>query len=165
MYLIDKRDAETIAVSLKDIFLRCNLDVDDCFWQAYDGAATMSGHLSGVAARLQNENPIALRIHCANHRLDLALKGCANQSKIISDTLSCVEDLAVFMHHSPLRMSTYESIASNCESLGDSEHVQSLHPLCPTRWTVRTKAILAVLKSYEALYGYVTEYIKNRINL
>ena len=152
MYLIDKPDAETVAASLKDILLRCSLDLDDCFWQGYDGAATMSGHLSGVAARLQNENPIAFRIRCAKHRLDLALKGCANESKIISDTLSFVQDLAVFIRHSPLRMSTYESIASNCESLGDSEHVQSLHLLCPTRWTVRTKAILAVLKSYEALY-------------
>ena len=64
MYLIDKPDAETIAASLKDILLRYSLDLDDCFWQAYDGAATMSGHLSGVAARLQNENPIAFRIHC-----------------------------------------------------------------------------------------------------
>ena len=41
MYLIDKPDAETIAASLKDILLRCSLDLDDCFWQAYDGAATM----------------------------------------------------------------------------------------------------------------------------
>ena len=92
MYLIDKPNAETIAVSLKDILLRCSLDLDNCFWQVYDGAATMSGHLSGMAARLQNENPIAFCIHCANHRLDLASKGCANESKIISDTLSFVQD-------------------------------------------------------------------------
>ena len=154
MYLIDKSDAETIAASLKDILLRCSLDLDDCFWQAYDGVATMSGHLSfsGVAARLQNENPIAFLIHCGNHRLDLALKGCANETKIISDTLSFVQDLAVFIRHSRLRTSTYESIASNCESYGDSEHVQSLHLPRPTRWTVRTKAVLAVLKSYEVMY-------------
>ena len=68
MYLINKPNAETIATSLKDILLRCNLKLDDCRWQAYDGAATMSGHLSGVGARLQAENPIAYRIHCANHR-------------------------------------------------------------------------------------------------
>ena len=48
----------------------------------------MSGHLRGVAVRLQGENPAAHRIHYANHRLDLALKGCANESKIIGDTLS-----------------------------------------------------------------------------
>ncbi|CAB4016965.1 zinc finger MYM-type 1-like isoform X1 [Paramuricea clavata] len=108
MYLVEKPDAETIAASLKDILLRCSLNLNDCFWQAYDGAATMSGHLSGVVAGLQNENPVAFRIHCSNHRLDLALKGCANESKIIGDTLSFVQDLAVFIRHSPLRMSTYE---------------------------------------------------------
>ena len=149
MYLVEKPDAETIAASLKDILLRCSLNLNDCFWQAYDGAATMSGHRSGVAARLQND-PVAFRIHCSNHRLDLALKGCADESKIIGDTLSFVQDLAVFIRHSPLRMSTYENIAS--ESLEDNEHVESLPLLCPTCWTVRTKAILAVLNSYQALY-------------
>ena len=43
--------------------------------------------------------------------LDLALKGCANQIKVISDALSFVQDLAVFIRHSPLRMSMYENIA------------------------------------------------------
>ena len=87
MYLIKKPDAETIAASLKDILLRCNLMLDDCRWQPYDGASTMSGHLSGVGVRLQAENPIAYRIHCANHRLDLVLKACANESKLIGDAL------------------------------------------------------------------------------
>ena len=119
----------TIAASLTDILVRCSLNLNDCLWQAYDGAATMSGHLSGVAARLQGENPAAHRIHCASHRLDLALKGCANESKIIGDTLSFVLDLAVFIRHSPSRMSTYEIIAS--ESLKANEHVESLHLLCP----------------------------------
>ena len=96
---------ETIAASLKDILLRCSLNLDDSFWQTYDWAATMSGHLSGIAARQQNENPIAFRIYRSNHRL--ALKGCANESKIIGDTLSLVQDLAVFIRHFPLRMSTY----------------------------------------------------------
>ena len=32
MYLIKKPDAETITASLKDILLRCNLNLDDCRW-------------------------------------------------------------------------------------------------------------------------------------
>ena len=67
--------------------------------------------MSGVAVRVQDENTAAHRIHCANHRLHLALKGCANQSKVIGDALSFVQDLAVFIRHSPLRMSMYENIA------------------------------------------------------
>ena len=72
------------------------------------------------------------------------------ESKIIGDTLSFARDLTVFIRHSPSRLSTYEILAS--ESLKANEHVESLHLLCPTRWTVRTKAILAVLNSYQAIY-------------
>ena len=39
MYELEKTDAETITTSLKDILLRCNLTIDDCRWQTYDGAA------------------------------------------------------------------------------------------------------------------------------
>ena len=108
----------------------------------------MSGHLSGVATRIQAENPAAHRIHCANHRLDLALKGCAKESEIIRNTLSFVQDLAVFIRNSPKRMSIYEDIAKDVSSDGS---VDSLHLLCPTRWTVRTKSVSAILDNYSAI--------------
>ena len=41
--------------------------------QAYDCAASMSGHLSGTATRIKAENPLALNVHCANHCLQLVL--------------------------------------------------------------------------------------------
>ena len=127
MYVIEKPDAETITAAVKDILLRCNLRLNECRWQAYDGASTMSGDLSGVAARIPAENPAAHRIHCANHRLDLALKSCTHQSEVIDDSWSFVQDLAVFIRHSPLRMATYESTA---KELDPDESVDSLHLLC-----------------------------------
>eukprot|EP00794_Sanderia_malayensis_P004246 gene4246-4810_t len=148
MHHIKETDAETVTYCFKDILLRCNLFLDDCRWQAYDGAATLSGHLSGVAARIKDENPAAHRIHCANHRLDLALKGCTKESKIVCETLSFVQDLAVFIRNSPTRMSIYEDIAKDVSSDGS---VDSLHLLCPTRWTVRTKSVSAILKNYSAI--------------
>ena len=90
MYLIEKPDAGTITAALKDILLRCNLRINEYRWQAYDGASTMSGHLSGVSARIQAESPAAHGIHCANHRLDLALKLCTYQSEVVDDSLSFV---------------------------------------------------------------------------
>ena len=38
--------------------------------------------------------------------------------------------------------------------------VEDPHLLCPTRWTVRTKAIWAVLHSYEALYSTLLSIAK-----
>ena len=87
MYELEKTNAEKIPTSLKDILLRCNLTLDDCRWQTYDGAANMAGSRNGVAARISSENPHALYIHCGNHTLDLALPDCVEESEIISDAL------------------------------------------------------------------------------
>ena len=34
------------------------------YGQAYDGASTMSGHVSGIAARIQEVEPTAIYVHC-----------------------------------------------------------------------------------------------------
>ena len=70
---------------------------------------------------------------------------------IVSDIVSFVQDCQVFIRPSPLRMSTYGTTAS--KFLEVREHVESLLLVCPTRWRVRTKAILALLNSYQlAIY-------------
>lgn len=158
MYELEKTDAETITTSLKDILLRCSLTIDDCRWQTYDGAANMAGGRSGVAARISSENPHALYIHCGNHSLDLALRDCVKESWIISDTLKEVQELAVFIRSSPTRMAQYQHIAKEIEDSGTQ--VENPHLLCPTRWTVRTKAISAVLHNYEGLYSALLSIAK-----
>ena len=158
MYRLEKADAETITASLKDILLRCNLTIDDCRWQTYDGAASMAGSRSGVPARISSENPRALYIHCGNHSLDLALHDCVKESKIISDTLKVVQDLAVFIRSSPTRMAQYQHIT---KEINDKDTpVENPHLTCPSRWTVRTKAICAVLHNYEALYSTLLSIAK-----
>ena len=52
MYELEKTDAEKITTSLKDILLRCNLTIDDCRWQTYDGAANMAKSRNGVAQNI-----------------------------------------------------------------------------------------------------------------
>ena len=158
MYELEKTDAETITTSLKDILLRCNLTVDDCRWQTYDGAANMAGSRNGVAARISSENPRALYIHYGNHTLDLALHDCVKESEIISDALKVVQDLAVFIRSLPTRMVQYQHIAKDINE--NATQVQNPHLLCPTRWTVRTKAISAVLNNYEALYSTLLSIAK-----
>ena len=112
MYELEKTDAETITTSLKDILLRCNLTINDCRWQTYDGAANMAGSRNGVAARISSENPRALYIHCGDHTLDLALHDCVKESEIISDALKVAQDLAVFIRSSPTRMVQYQHTVS-----------------------------------------------------
>jgi hypothetical protein len=131
--------------------------IDDCWWQTYDGAANMAGSRSGVAARISSENPCALYIHCGNHSLDLALHDCVKESEIISDTLKAMQDLAVFIRSSP-PMAQYQHIAKEINDNG--MQVDNPHLLCPTRWTVRSKAISAVLHNYEARYSTLLSIAK-----
>ena len=48
------------------------LDPSKMHGQAYDGASNMSGKISGAAAGIQSQYPLALYTHCASHCLILA---------------------------------------------------------------------------------------------
>ena len=61
---VEMTDAATLTSTLKDVLLRCNLQLAQCRVQAYDGASNMAGHLSGVSTRITNEEPKTLYVHC-----------------------------------------------------------------------------------------------------
>ena len=117
-------------------------------FDAYDGAANMAGHLSGVAARIQQEEPKALFVHCFAHSVNLCLQECGRQSKVIRDALSLVNEVCNFIRLSPKRLSLFERMKGES---GMSSKLPTLKSLCPTQWTVRTGALLSVLKNYAVL--------------
>ena len=47
------------------------LDPSKMHGLAYDGASNMFGKISGAAARIQSQYPLALYTHCASHCLIL----------------------------------------------------------------------------------------------
>ena len=65
--------AETIFSAIKDILIRCSLNMKQCCGQAYDGAANMSGIKNGVQA-LFKLSPHTLNVHCLAHCLNLCVK-------------------------------------------------------------------------------------------
>ena len=142
---VETTDACTLKTVIQDSLIRCGISLSSCRGQAYDGAANMAGHLRGVAARIQAEEPKALFVHCLAHSVNLCLQECGRQSKVIRDGLSLVNEICNFIKSSPKRLSLFERM--KIES-GMSSSLPSLKPLCPTRWTVRTGAVLSVLKNY-----------------
>ena len=86
--LINVPDAETITDLLTDSMIRHQLPLSNCRGQAYDSAANMSGHISGVAARIRK------RTSCFVCALDL------------------VQELGVFISFSPKRSSLLECLKS-----------------------------------------------------
>ena len=60
MIQVPETSALTLTDAIKDCLVRFSLPVGQCRGQAYDGASNMSGYLSGVATRIQNDDSLYL---------------------------------------------------------------------------------------------------------
>ena len=144
---VEATDAATLVSTIKDILLHVNLQLTQCHGQAYDGAANMAGHLSGVATRLQAEEPRMLFIHCMGHCLNLCLQDCARNCCCVKDALDFTTELASLIRASPKRLAQLQKLKNEL-GLG----IPGLKALCPTRWTVCTEVLDAVIKNYAVIY-------------
>ena len=66
--------SEDLFNTVTTVLARVNLRLSQARGQAYDGASNMSGHLTGLASRVKEESPLAMNIHCCNHRLNLVVQ-------------------------------------------------------------------------------------------
>ena len=73
-------NAEAIISAIIGLVEGAGLSMDQLVGKGFDGASTMSGHVSGVSVRLRNLYPKAKYFtHCRNHALNLVLiAGCNN---------------------------------------------------------------------------------------
>jgi Domain of unknown function (DUF4371)/hAT family C-terminal dimerisation region len=147
MYAIPRTDAVTITSVIKDSMCRLNLSLANMRAQCYDGASNMAGVHSGVQRRIRDEQKKAVYVHCANHSLNLALQEASLRVHCIRDALSFTNDLATFFRDSAKRTAIMEAVLADMNQNAKSR----LLPLCPTRWTVRTRALKAVLTNYLAV--------------
>lgn len=146
MIQVDKTDAKTLTDAIEDALIRFMLPLEKCRGQGFDGAANMSGHLSGVAARIKAKEPRALFVHCFGHCTNLALQDITKQCACIRDALDLAADISRLIMSSAQRYALFQKIKVD---VSDTAH--GLRPLCPTRWTVRTACIDAVIENYTAL--------------
>ena len=77
---------ETLFSCSKDVFVRLNLPLERLKGFCFDGAANMSGRISGVQAKLKEQCPNALYVPCSNHSLDLVLQEVAREICVVADT-------------------------------------------------------------------------------
>lgn len=133
--------------------------MSNCRGQAYDGAATMSGRHKGVAARILSQEPRALYVHCSAHNLNLCLQDVCKNTETVKAALDFTAEVVNIVRASPKRLAEFENIKTlqseseeglQCQSIS-SMRKQSLKPLCPTRWTLRTSALQSVIDNYESL--------------
>ena len=123
---------------------------------AFDGASNMSGHLSGVRARLGETYPQAVYVHCANHLLDLVLQEVCFEVKMVIDITQFVRNVGTIIRESSKRKALYEPL------FGSDDIVLNMVSLCPTRWCIRAKAISRTISTYREVYERLSQLAGDR---
>lgn len=145
-----------IAALIKDALLRLQLPLACLRGQTYDGAANMAGVYNGAQALVRQEQPLALFVHCISHCVNLATEAAMTESSVIRDAVCLVNEVGVLSSQS----GKFQTIFSRAASSMYDTFVR-LRPLCPTRWTVRAKAIKHVLQQYESVLQGLEEMSKS----
>jgi len=143
---------DTLASLICDAMLCLGLPVKNLRGQCYDDAANMSGRFQGVQVKIGQKQPLALYIHCSNHCLNLALQDCGKKVPLVRNTLQFVNEVGVLIRNSAKRLGQFRHFAPLLDVV-----CSALCPLCPTRWTVRVKAITDVIDSYPVLLRTLEE--------
>lgn len=140
----------------KVILQRCeelHLDMSKLVGQGYDGAATMCGHVSGVQTRIKEKYPNARYVHCASHRLNLALSN-AMSIPTIRNCFGVVSQVAnLFRNHSNPNKILQEVIKKNAP---ESKKKRLLR-LCDTRFIERHDSIITFVELFGCIVNSLEE--------
>ncbi len=150
LYTVTTIGAASLFSVIKDTFLRLNLSMNKLRGQCYDGCSTMSGTRSGVAKRVQEEEPHAVFTHCYSHSLNLAANDSVKKSKLMKASLETTHEITKLIKLSPRRDAIFRKLKAESDLLLDKKSL-SIRILCPTRWTVRADSLFSILDNYEVL--------------
>jgi hypothetical protein len=129
--------AQSIATEILTRIGELGLQIENCIGQGYDGAAAMSGHISGVQVLIRKEAPTAIYVHCASHCLNLVLNH-SSQVVPIRNMFTTLSEVINFFNDSTKRRGVLDI---------------SLLTYCDTRFIQRHDAILRFTDNFEAVYS------------
>lgn len=130
-----------------DCLKRSKISVAKLRGQCYDGASTMSGAKSGVAKRIQDEEPRAVLTHCYGHAISLAICDVLKHSKPIKHALEVTHEITNLIKYSPRRESIFKQVKETNLTTGSG----GIRVLCPTRLTVRADSLASIISNFDAL--------------
>ena len=158
---LDKANAANIAGAIKDVLLRMSLSMEDAKAQCYDGCSTMTGIRNGVSTIIKRENPKCLLTHCYCHALNLAVGDTVKNVPLLKETLEDAYELTKLIKYSPKRQAELKNKQQELKidnlnlpvdsAYPEAEEFSKLRLFCPTRWTVRAKALQSISKNYKAI--------------
>lgn len=124
--------SETLFSIVQNVFKSCKLEFKNLRGQCYDGASNVSGKLTGLQARIREEEPRALHIHCNAHKLNLAVQDAMEGVNTARNFIGIIKELINFVRDSPKRLCQYRNF-QKAVAIGDEDDCPALQAFCPTR--------------------------------
>ena len=121
--------AEGLSTLVTNTLSQHNLPLSMCVCQSYDGAAVMSGRLSGVQGRIRKLCSQAIYMHCFAHRLNLVLVDCSKNVEFVSEFFSVHQILYLFLSSSAV-LPVFEEV----QSVAGIKKPLRIKSLSNTRW-------------------------------
>ncbi|XP_078495463.1 zinc finger MYM-type protein 1-like [Ciona intestinalis] len=155
LYETCETSSATLHKLIQSAITSVGLSFNDCRGQSYDGAANMSGHLSGVQARFKEMYPAMLYVHCSGHNLNLAIQDTFRNNTDAANSLATLNGVVNFIKASPKRLSMFENFRASENDFVVGGRYSALRPLCPTRWAMRFEAIDIFIKNYDTILNWL----------
>ena len=147
--------SDVIYAIVKDVLLRFQFPISKCREQCYDGAANVSGHISGLRTKILQDESRATYVHCRAHKLYLAVQDAMKNNKEIRDTLNVIRESIAFIRGSPKRLAWFNQFRDN-DSDGAAAG-KSLRSFCPTRWAMRLVSLEAICSNYRHIFNWLKD--------
>lgn len=119
---------------LMNVLHATDIDIKICIGSSTDGAANMQGQYKGFSAKLSAEAPHQVHVWCYAHVLNLVLSDTTSSVISSASLFSLLNDVAVFLKSSYLRMDKWENIAQD-------PHHRRLNLIGETRWWSKSNAV------------------------
>lgn len=133
------------------------LPITDCRGQCYDGAANVSGHITGLQKRIIDIEHRDLYVHCVAHTLNLVVQDGMLKVEKSRDFLCMIKSIIVFVFSS-----TKRQVIFNAFQTKQDFHTTSLRPFCPTRWCMRIKSLKNLYDKYAILIQFLKDCSKEK---
>jgi hypothetical protein len=127
--------AEHLYQYIIDTLTHYHFDLSSVVSQGYDGAAVLSGSVSGIQACIREIVPHAIYVHCQAHCLNLVLVDCVKSISHASEFFSLIQSLlrhpARLIQYSFRNRENYILVNNheNCKSCQTQDGLADILPL------------------------------------
>lgn len=147
--LVSNTKAEDIFNVINEYIMKAGISWSKCVGLCTDGAKAMSGHLSGLGARIKKVAPECQSTHCVIHREALASKGMpANLKSVLTDSVKVINFIKARALNSRL-------FSLMCEDMGGKYQTLLLHT--EVRWLSRGKILTRLFELRSEVFRFLSE--------